>query len=169
MPSMSETDEAPTGFDRRSLIKKGLVAGSIAATMPVISTFNAPVFAASVPGLHRLKFHKGLLGDDFDRVTPSNAGCGTSIPNWGDADNGAVVTASATGPSSGVYTFALTGSYASCEIIGAAASTVNALVVEVCLGDAGTGFSGVGTNTVTFTADLLDALLGANVYLLVSC
>lgn len=51
------------GLDRRSLIKKGLVAGGVVATVPVISTFNAPAFAAS-PGTYRVRLTAtlGALG-----------------------------------------------------------------------------------------------------------
>jgi hypothetical protein len=47
---MTETSEEASGLDRRSLIKKGLVIGGAATVLPVISTFNAPAFAASAQG-----------------------------------------------------------------------------------------------------------------------
>jgi hypothetical protein len=52
---MTETSEEAGGFDRRSLIKKGLVIGGAATVLPVISTFNAPAFAAS-PGVFVIVF-----------------------------------------------------------------------------------------------------------------
>ena len=53
---MSDVTEA--GFDRRSLIKKGLVTGGVIATVPIISTFNAPAAAFSPPGF-RIRFDIG--------------------------------------------------------------------------------------------------------------
>jgi len=59
---MAETTDTG-GFDRRALIKKGLVAGGIAAAAPMISTFNVPAFAAS----------NGTFGVVF-RINASNLG-----------------------------------------------------------------------------------------------
>lgn len=104
---MTETSEQTGGFDRRSLIKKGIAFGGAAAVLPVITTFNAPAFAASTPGLRvqfRLTFLNAIgaiivLGKN--RITPTATACPAFQDAWDDASGAApgtiVVTAALSG------------------------------------------------------------------------
>jgi hypothetical protein len=93
---MTETIEETGGFDRRSLIKKGLVIGGAAAVLPVISTFNAPAFAVSPPlgTVTRAKFNilasigigNIIVGVITTEVTPDATNpCG--VTGWATATN----------------------------------------------------------------------------------
>jgi len=125
---MAETTDT-AGFDRRSLIKKGLVVGGVAATAPVISTFNVPAFAAS-PGTYNIAINiTTLLGGITvnARVDPEpDAGCTEIQPafvgNLEDPGQAAIsISPVVTGAGTQrTLTFALTGEAAAeCTFIAA--------------------------------------------------
>ena len=133
---MTDIDAEP-GFDRRALIKKGLVAGGIVATAPVISTFNTAAFASSVPGCHQLQFsvsgNTGGANPTFASVRvnetsqpdcePSGGTCTWVGTNTQDPDLAlnTSFTQSTSNVGNGSVTWTLVGSYASCEIVAATA------------------------------------------------
>jgi hypothetical protein len=146
-------DEATTArFDRRSLIKKGLVAGGVAATVPVITTFNAAAFAASVPGCHREQYLiQGNLNQTITAAAQTPTVSGTCDPSGGGCTWASPTTPLVDPPTTAsinqttnVVTFTLTGDYASCEIVAATAQrTTGAAGCETIT-------TGIGTNTVSW-------------------
>jgi len=139
------SNDQPAGaLDRRALIKKGLVAGGIVATAPVITTFNSAAFASSVPGFHSFQYTINPNTDVVLSATPDTTNCPPANPNYVGGNVGlATVT---TSPLAGdAYQFQLTGAYASCEWVDA-----TAFRGSQCLGPA--SFTGIGTNTLTFDA-----------------
>jgi hypothetical protein len=88
---MTEASEEAGRFDRRSLIKRGLVIGGAATALPIISTFNAPAFAASAGQYIVYYDFTPSAGDPvrFVPPTPTNLACrpvGTFKPDPGDAE-----------------------------------------------------------------------------------
>lgn len=176
---LDQTDSAEkAGFDRRSLIKKGLVVGGAAATLPVITTFNSPAFVASVPGLHQVDWVQpilgGLLNGQPSRVNVVNDECTNDLTLWpgGTPDNAGLVTMTGVRDVGldGNFTFTLTGSYASCEFVEA---TVRIIAINglLCISNGDPAITGYGTNQLVYNPDLLGdlAVLGLRIHLLVSC
>lgn len=83
--------EVNTDLDRRSLIRKGLVGAGIAASAPIVSSFNAPVLA-NHPGSHtlvRYQFRRDSgSSNNFTSETPTDGGaCEPAF--WDDLAAGA--------------------------------------------------------------------------------
>jgi hypothetical protein len=141
-------NEATPGFDRRSLIKKGLVGAGVAAATPVISTFNSKAFAASITGIHSAQYNINPNNDVVQPEPPDTNNCPPNNPGYVGGITGAA-TITVTPLAGDAFQFQLTGSYASCEFI-----EVTAFRGNQCIKSADTpgAFTGVGTNTVVFDA-----------------
>ena len=149
---MAETEVQP-GFDRRSLIKKGLVGAGIAATAPVISTFNTAAFAQTLDGIFGAQY-QGIVVNAPGQITSGTpvqlaanntvGACITEVP----LHNGAPVmpTADISEALNGTtsVTFTVTGD---CVFIDAASDFGNGN--PQCLSNA--QFTAFGTNTITWT------------------
>ena len=145
-----EHDEVRPGFDRRSLIKKGLVGAGIAVTAPVISTFNTAAFAQSLDGLFAAQYtivvNAAGQVTEITRVPKDTVGaCITEVPAHNvateipDADineinNGTTVTFTAT---------------EDCVFVDAAADTGNG--EQQCIDDPPSPFSAMPGDPLTFT------------------
>ena len=154
---MTDVD-AEAGFDRRALIRKGLVAGGIVATAPVISTFNAAAFASSVPGCHRKQYlvdgpTNGTITVTEQAptiVSPASCFPASTSPTcaWGaqaiDTDPTISVVINQVADT---VTWTLIGSYASCRWV--AGSTVRSNGT-VCVNPMLLSAGAFGTNTITW-------------------
>ena len=148
------TDNAATsGFDRRSLIKKGLVGAGVAATAPVILTFNAAAFAASIPGCHTIQYKITPQNPNEPAtivVEPNIQGC---LPtNWEPPDGTINPFITAAGPTAGnIYTFTLDPNAEGCTFFDAAANKT----AGDCVDAPGPAYTGIGTTVLTFDRDSL--------------
>jgi hypothetical protein len=117
---MAETNELGIGFDRRSLIKRGLVAGGIAAAAPVISTFNVPAFAAS-PGTFGIFWFLPPGNSTAVRTAPTGEFAVGDAPNcypagWTHNDPGTVALPIIETTDAGNFIFTLSpGDAADCD------------------------------------------------------
>ena len=138
-------------FDRRSMIKKGLVGAGIAATVPVISTFETAAFAASVPGCHRKQYLVSTSGSTISAVEQTPTTSGTCDPSgggctWAGTTSTVPTVSVSVDQGADTVTWTLTGSYASCEFVGGSSFRTSGSVCANPL--AGAVF---GSNTVTWT------------------
>ena len=152
---MAETEVQP-GFDRRSLIKKGLVGAGIAATAPVISTFNTAAFAQSLDGFWFAQYDPVSVNASgqitsvvIPRVAKTTVGSCDSAIDVNINDTPEIPAADITAAPSGgapptTVTWTLTGD---CVFDHAAADFGNG--APQCLGQ-NVNFTGIGTNTLVF-------------------
>ncbi len=66
----NDIDEAAGGIDRRTLIRRAGLVGAAAWTLPVVSSFSARAYAASVPGCSY-----DPNADNCSGQTPCGGGC----------------------------------------------------------------------------------------------
>jgi hypothetical protein len=165
--------EGRPGLDRRSLIKKGLVAGGIAVTAPVITTFNAAAFAVSLNGCHKTQFKITPQNPNqpatIVQLAPDATGCLPDHPSYAGATVGVInpfVTAVGPGPGN-IYTFTLSPDLTDCQFVDASANKTG----TDCAPFPGTGWTINGTNTeMTFDRDVLGNDQGEfTVRLLICC
>jgi hypothetical protein len=173
MTESTESTEPTGGFDRRSLIKKGLVVGGAAVALPVITTFDAPAFAASGPttpptptarahfsillGVNALDLAKVLVVST--PVTPTDGTNPCGLSGWAGLNNG---NGDVNAPS-GLLTIGAGGSLVF--------TSPSCVFVEGAHGDSGCS-PGVITNgghTITFGLATVSLNLSDDVYLTLAC
>jgi hypothetical protein len=165
-------NEATPGFDRRSLIKQGLVGAGIAVTAPVISTFNTAAFAVSIPGCHKTQFKITPQNPNqpatIVQEVPTSAGCDPDDPDYAGATVGVInplVTATGPGPGN-IYTFTLDPEAEGCVFEDASANKTS----TDCIQAPAPSFTGLGTTVLTFDRDALGNDQGEfHVRLLICC
>lgn len=143
--------ETPATIDRRALIRRGIVAGAVAWTAPVIvGSIASPAAAATgAHGCNRIQMsgaNCGPMAQDGDCLPTGWAGCANTL-------NSACIT-STTGPTctgAGVSeVFVITGN-CSCTFTAASSRFLIGGVVPSCNGGLG-GTPVVTPTTVTFPA-----------------
>ncbi|HJR25138.1 MAG TPA: hypothetical protein VJ804_06670, partial [Acidimicrobiales bacterium] len=155
---MTDIDAEP-GLDRRALIKKGLVAGGIVATAPVISTFHTAAFASSPPGCNRVQFEVSTSGSTISVAPEAVTDGGSCEPvtgpptncTWDDIvvpTNPAPTISTSVNQTTDTVTFTLTGAFASCEFVGGSALRTTGGGPDPCQNPL-TGVT-FGTNTITW-------------------
>ena len=170
-----EHDEIRPGFDRRSLIKKGLVGAGIAVTAPVISTFNTAAFAVSIPGCHKLQFK---IQPNTPPPVKENGDSVTCVPTpppvhpgggWAGATVGVINPfVNATGPTlpGRTWTFTIDAAAENCVFTDASANKTS----TDCIQAPATGFGALGGTSLTFDRDALGNDNGEfHVRLLICC
>jgi hypothetical protein len=81
---------------RRDIIKKGIVAGGIAAAAPIVTTFNVPAVAVASQESYRFRYFF-IIGSTVGTIADAAQSPCTLATGWASATNGTAADAAAMG------------------------------------------------------------------------